>query len=434
MCGERTAGCINLCEKCYGEDKEYPQHQCSVCHITFGDTRKAAPLPTKLRAAYLRHLQGTSEHAVQFRASVAGRRDLIKCPLRVLGPKDPLCNSGCIFQHRREAESRRFLGRHPGYGGSSAPSEAPRGRKPSGLTGPCRIPNCANKIEDVRARQAGAHFDSWDVFFSQARNLPIYKGPKFTPETAVCNKCYMEWYNHRGTFWQPRARENYQGVESYKDAIVHEEKRLLDLDWAIQRATDQGTGREGFFSIQKVKLRFRVLVLSNFLAANKTVTLDELREILKGMIEEADAVGKELGHLDMSEQTRKLRRWVEKELELIADLVPIGISSADVAIHGRKTMPFLYPWASTKTQVESVIANLYQRFEAEKAEARRLKDENDLLRQSTKSKKPADDPASVRTDGKPRAVDICRSTHRVGRKRAFSTGRIPGRARLPGGG
>lgn len=202
---------------------------------------------------------------------------------------------------------------------------------------------------------------------------------RINPETAICNRCYKDWYNNSGKHHQEMAQRAFRGVSSYKEAADKEEGYLPVLEAAIVKGLTSGDGGSvRFFSKQKLFLQFRVRVLREVLAENEPVTFDYLGQVLLEMINVADLEGEILGTANTE---RKIQKWVDKELDLVAATTPIGRSASTVIQDCRKHPALLYPYIHNMHQVESIVANFNEAVEREKVKVQQLKEEVAFLKE-----------------------------------------------------
>ncbi|CAM9840810.1 unnamed protein product, partial [Pylaiella littoralis] len=76
----------------------------------------------------------------------------------------------------------------------------------------------------------------------------------------------------------------------------------------------------------------------------------------------------------------KVRKWVDRELDLIAASTPIGRSAATCVQDCRKHPALLYPYIHNMHQVGSIVANLNEAVEKEQLKVRKLEEEVALLK------------------------------------------------------
>ncbi|CAN0353319.1 unnamed protein product, partial [Pylaiella littoralis] len=137
-------------------------------------------------------------------------------------------------------------------------------------------------------------------------------------------------------------------------------------------------------------------VLSEFLAANNPVTLADLREILGKMINAADPDGKRMEILSSEDSVIKLSRWVNKQLDIISNGVPIGRSHAHVITDGRSAPVVLYPYIHCMAQVASIVANMNEAVERANLKTRQPEEEVACLTKPRNAQEP-DDNATMRS-------------------------------------
>lgn len=333
-----------LCSSCYDAGKPFPDDQCSVCHVRFNRSENVVKvsLPATYFVDFLAYLRGDKEQAVKLREEVFNLRDLSRCPLRA---DDPLCGRpACVYKHRQKAVKRGDVRKpkhdDPTYGLSGRPpmEEAEPGAE-------CHM--CPTKLDQSTAkRRAGTNYESWEHFFRILKQ-PVKVLGKFTPATRACNPCYMDWYNNHAKREQPGNFRRFEGAKSYNEAADGEQRRLGPLEKEIASCADDKICK--FYLGEKIKLLFRRRVLQCFLGANEYTTSTDLREVLRGIINDVDPEARleilksEEGaqRNGEAENRRKLDRWVTKQLSIIEETVPVGHTPATVK-DGRQR-PLYFP-------------------------------------------------------------------------------------------
>lgn len=360
-----------MCKACYDDGRAYPEDSCSVCSVLFNTSEKTAKRRT-LRSGegmyvgtFNRFLAtGTDEtRFVRFREKVALMRNLEECPVR---PSDSLCTGEC-FLTLFEAVMKRRKGLKSMYRTHRESSHESKGRPvvhTTPVSGGC--PVCTAPMNATsKARWAGGHCDAWELFFwkeRQPKRKAVDKVSKMEMTTAICQSCYMRWYNATRRARQEGTHTSASITkESYVDAAGAEADRAKKL----QDSMDQGGAQHvRKFALEKVRVLFREEFLREVLGGYKPCTLSDLRGALAALIEDAPGCEGVLkgtasdGKRDKTD-AQKLDRWVEDDLDVVYASVPfwtrsIGWTRGDQRTRGVVVLPV----AHDAPQVVDIVQNM----------------------------------------------------------------------------
>lgn len=366
-CNESLSETSNrtMCNTCYDKGMPFSSARCSLCQVIVGvkESKRASIQPNKL-VAFNKYISSGATDAVLLRETHIQFRDLLRCPLRSI---DPLCRGRhCAFREWERAHSRGDL--KPGAL-RTRPTFTNAVGRPTVMeaTKECHV--CDKGEDSARMRMAGAKFESWELFFWTGEKCLI-RTSKFTPETVVCNRCYMQWDNFRRKRQRESdssANDDFRGTASYFEAAAAEDRRSS----AILKSMDTVGADKEFLAKERIRAMFRARVLRDVFGGNKPVKLSSLSDVLRQMIE-ADPICQDFTILGGASSGRLLSRWVERALLVISETVPFWSRRETTATDGRLHPIMLMPKIVNRAQVASVVANMEEEKDARDERIREL--------------------------------------------------------------